>query len=889
MLNNEIKEYEFLFSIVMAIYNVEEYLEEAIESIINQTLDFRRHVQLILVNDGSPDNSESVCLKYKEMYPKNVRYISKENGGVSSARNEGLKYVEGKYVNFLDPDDKLSKDTLYNIFIFFEKNYYKTDIVSIPITFFEAREGPHNLNYKFSTSQVVNLLESFDYIQLSSASAFFKSSTLKLYRFNNSMNYAEDAELINKILLEKCTLGVLKEGEYYYRIRNDYSSAIQNGKNRKEWYTEYLNNLSLSLINYALTKLNYVPSFIQYLIMYDLTARFNVDNNIYNRILNEIEKKDFKRQLGVVLKYIDDQFILKQRDFNIHRKIFALRIKYGQKFKFEYIFSENNVEIYWNHKLLDSLKNQIGTISILEIKPESIYIEGMFGSLFNIKDLKLFASCQDNFYEVEFIQRKFHNIYSLDEIVKEYFGFKIEIPISIKAKKQTITFFISYKNNFIPIRMNFKRITSKLSEFTQSYHHSYQKIIYYYENSLIIEKSSVLKLVKKEYKFIKELISSNQVGAKKAVVARLIVLLRKNLAIKKPIWLFLDRNDKADDNAEYLFRYAIKQKDGVKKYYVIKKESEDYSRLKKIGPVVAYGSYKHKILHLLSKKVISSHAESWIDNPFFSLEKYYRDLFCFQFIFLQHGVIVADVSKYLNKFNRNFKFFATSSAEERNSILTCGYGFNEDEVKLTGLPRYDYLENRDKKQIIIMLTWRNAIVGNKNLATGTRGYSNLFKKSLYYEHLNSLINDERLISTAKQNGYKVIFVPHPEIRQQLNDFDKNDNVKIAPYNYSYQKLFNESSLLITDYSSVAFDFAYLKKPVIYYQFDESNYDDGYFDYNTMGFGDVYTDYESLINNVVKLIKEGCKMDEKYIDRVNSFFCFTDQNNCYRVYNEVKNK
>lgn len=115
-------EHKYLFSIVMAVYNVEQYLEEAIESVINQTLSFENHVQLILVNDGSPDNSEETCLKYKEMYPDNIVYIRKENGGVSSARNEGLKYVEGKYVNFLDSDDKLSLNALAEVFSFFELN-----------------------------------------------------------------------------------------------------------------------------------------------------------------------------------------------------------------------------------------------------------------------------------------------------------------------------------------------------------------------------------------------------------------------------------------------------------------------------------------------------------------------------------------------------------------------------------------------------------------------------------------------------------------------------------------------------------------------------------------------------------------------------------------------
>ena len=90
------EEYKYKFSVVIPIYNVEKYLEETIESIINQSIGFEENIQIILVNDGSPDNSEEICLKYKEMYPDNILYKKKENGGVSSARNTGLKKVSGE-------------------------------------------------------------------------------------------------------------------------------------------------------------------------------------------------------------------------------------------------------------------------------------------------------------------------------------------------------------------------------------------------------------------------------------------------------------------------------------------------------------------------------------------------------------------------------------------------------------------------------------------------------------------------------------------------------------------------------------------------------------------------------------------------------------------------
>ena len=97
---------DFLFSVIMPIYNVEEFLDESITSVINQTVGFKDNIQIILVNDGSPDNSEEICLKYRALYPDNIIYIKQKNAGVSAARNTGVKYATGKYINFFDSDDK---------------------------------------------------------------------------------------------------------------------------------------------------------------------------------------------------------------------------------------------------------------------------------------------------------------------------------------------------------------------------------------------------------------------------------------------------------------------------------------------------------------------------------------------------------------------------------------------------------------------------------------------------------------------------------------------------------------------------------------------------------------------------------------------------------------
>ncbi len=111
---------DFKFSIITAIYNSERYLEESIESVISQDIGFEDNVQLILVDDGSTDKSRDIAIGYGNKYPNNILVLTNENEGVASARNLGLKHVEGKHVNFMDSDDKLSPNTLTAVEEFFK-------------------------------------------------------------------------------------------------------------------------------------------------------------------------------------------------------------------------------------------------------------------------------------------------------------------------------------------------------------------------------------------------------------------------------------------------------------------------------------------------------------------------------------------------------------------------------------------------------------------------------------------------------------------------------------------------------------------------------------------------------------------------------------------------
>nr|WGD94903.1 glycosyltransferase family 2 protein [Bacillus subtilis] len=411
----------FFFSIIMAIYNVEEFLDEAITSIIDQALDFEHHIQLILVNDGSVDASGEICLKYKEAYPENIVFIDKENGGASSARNEGLKYAKGKYINFLDPDDTLSPSTLLKVYDFFEKNYSKVDVVSIPMMMFGKTSGPHLLNYKFDKTRLVHILKEHTGIQLSAPSSFVKKEAVKNHFFNEDMAYAEDSEWLTKIIMKRQVYGIVSEGQYNYRRREDASSATQTGKNDKKWYVDYLKNFSRELINHSITTLGYVPRYIQYMIAYDLQWRINIEDR--TDVLTDKEVEEFFDLLERILAFIDDDIIFEQKSLNLHRKYFLIKLKYrNKKNVFKKIFLNRNVNLYFKEKLINSMRYEAITMELLSIEKGILTLEGNFGSLFDAAELEVKACVNDKIYHAEKIDRTVHNLYCLNKPVKESYG-----------------------------------------------------------------------------------------------------------------------------------------------------------------------------------------------------------------------------------------------------------------------------------------------------------------------------------------------------------------------------------------------------------------------------------------------------------------------------------
>ena len=359
---------------------------------------------------------------------------------------------------------------------------------------------------------------------------------------------------------------------------------------------------------------------------------------------------------------------------------------------------------------------------------------------------------------------------------------------------------------------------------------------------------------------------------------------------KKEIWIINDKQYNADDNGEYFFRFLKnKNPEGIKYYFSIKKDCLDYERLKTLGDILEFGSNKHLNIFLKANKVISSVAESWAYNPFGVDQIYIRDLLNFSFILIQSGFIENDLYKSFNRIYENLNFIIVSSNKEYKAILNEKYVTSKNKVLLTGLPKYDNLLKLQslihKERIILIIPnvikFINGFIGTKIYSNK---YSNSFNLNEYFNFYNNLINNNQLLQKMKKLGFVGFFCLNPYFSKHFVYFKQNQIFSVLE-KCNYQNLLLKSSLLVTDYSNYFFDFAYLKKPIIYTQFDyehSKKYSKIYFDYNINGFGPVCYNLECTINKIISNLENNCNMKKKYLRRINSFFKYTDGKNCDRL-------
>ncbi len=367
-------------------------------------------------------------------------------------------------------------------------------------------------------------------------------------------------------------------------------------------------------------------------------------------------------------------------------------------------------------------------------------------------------------------------------------------------------------------------------------------------------------------------------------------LKKKEISIK-PIWLFSERPIDARDNGVILFEYVRKNHPEIDAYYIISEsvnDTIDYKRVESIGNLIHYKTKEHKNIFMQANVLVCAHfrgnIEPWRERVMKFLYKGYYDK---KFVFLQHGVIYNDLSHYIKKEVSNFDLFITGAEPEYEHLLET-VGYSEKQIKYIGLARHDLLHDiKTKKQILVMPTWRRYIA-----CDSINNRDKIFKKTTYFKYYQEFINSERLDKFLIDNDLELVFYLHAEMQKYLHNFSTGSKKIILAdkSKYDVQNLLKESKVLITDYSSVMFDFAYMKKPIINYTFDRDDFykhlKPGYFSVEKDGFGQVTKDLGGVLDELDKIVKNSFNLSEKYKNRVEKFFVLHDTNNRRRNVKEI---
>ncbi|MCC6197884.1 MAG: CDP-glycerol glycerophosphotransferase family protein, partial [Burkholderiales bacterium] len=342
-------------------------------------------------------------------------------------------------------------------------------------------------------------------------------------------------------------------------------------------------------------------------------------------------------------------------------------------------------------------------------------------------------------------------------------------------------------------------------------------------------------------------------------------------------WVFIDREDDADDNAEHMYRWVRAHHPEVNAWFLLTRNSWHWDRLAREGFRLVTPGLRRKLLLLNSEHVVSSHAEH-MDGGF--ARTYYGDMMNWRYSFLQHGVIKDDVSHWLSR--KPFDLFITTSPAEHESIVGDGtpYTYTDREMRRTGLPRHDRLlalahaaGPADVATILIMPTWRGSLVDSR--ASGTGDPLAAFAQSQYARRWRSVLRSPDLHELAGQHGKRIVFMPHPNAVPFIDAFAPPSHVEVlTAAGGAVQQAFAATQAFVTDYTSVAFSMAFLRRAVFYYQFDREefyggshNWREGYFDYDRDGFGPVAFGEAELIGNLRRFLAQGARVHPLYLDRM----------------------
>ncbi len=874
--------FKYKVSVIIPVYNAEEYLEECLDSIVEQTV-CKEDIEVLLINDGSVDGSGEICERYVKEYPY-MKHFYKENTGVSATRNMGIRLSQGKYMLFLDSDDKYTKNSVEEIVNFFDGVYDEVDLVTCFIQpYKDGKMLKTHSRYEsdLKTSGVYDLEKNPYVIQTTMNICVKNLGKENNVYFNEQMKRQEDQEYINRVLERKFKLGYCSKATYLYN-RNNESSSVAN-----HFYAYYLFEDTMKYFEELFARYEGdVPKYIQAIFFHDLrwklTSRilypFHYDDEKFEEAVNRIK---------ALLARVDVSTIVKNPSINKKHIHYWLRMKpninpvaFVTKDKIRVMVDGYTVET--------STKTSVRLVKFEQTNEGKFRLRGVIESaIYNYIDEV------PELYVVENSRTE----KKLELFPSRYGYVATNIPTN---KAYAFDYLIDpEKVKSFSLRCVVEGITHdvKMNFMGQAVFKHKDRIYSFARNNFIISYNSDTvhfeKKTKEEiYDFEKSQVLAH---IKNSIIAEL-----KNNAIdyryNHRVWLYFDSNTVDKDNGYYQFINDFGKNDGIDRYYVYGKPLEEIEHLfteEQKEYLVEFGSSLHKLLYLSSEIIVTSFfgRESISPFPTEGEEFDYYDIEHFRIIYMQHGVLHANyVIKYSAENARCDKVVVSTNFEIEN--LTSKYAYRDEDLIKCGMPRYEHIDRnaKAKNRVLMAPSWRSYFAKN---VTPTTYHINSggFCSTDYYLNFQKFLNDERLIRTLEEKDIYLDVKMHPIINGIVSDLfvTKSDRI-----NFVSEIKLEDYKLFITDFSSFVFDYAYLGRPIMYFVPDYDQFRSGMNLYRELdlpfeeAFGPLSTDSDTAVEDFIGICNRDFVAEDIYQERMDNFY-LPMENCCEGIYNYIYNE
>ncbi|MDV9197697.1 bifunctional glycosyltransferase/CDP-glycerol:glycerophosphate glycerophosphotransferase [Streptomyces sp. Wh19] len=903
-------------AVVVPCYNVAEYLDDCLGSIAAQ--EGFAATQVILVDDGATDETPRILDDFAQRYA-NVTVVHQTNGGLGNARNNGLDRVTAPYVTFLDSDDILGERALSHMLQAAWRDGSEL-VVGDLVNFPDRPYGPWKQYFGRGDRRIDDFASVPDLIFSGSAcNKLFSTQLLRRLgvRFGEGVHF-EDSWVTLPSMLRANAISLVDRPVYYYRGRPDGSSIMDSLWSKPANYRDHL-RLNHFLLDYTATE----RADIRHMFQRYATRTYKGFLCNARNVMGRTQLAEMFPDICRHYTRIPDEVILEYAT-NPAQQLDHYAAKSGN---FE-LFCDPEPALENAPLVLEidddgfhrTFPGGTGDTRTARVNDPNVVVESVRtrGDVLVVEGCLAFPGMDidgpiDN--PLEFVHQTAHAkiVVPLRQVARRdlwntrngrdlYAGWYAEIPVAdltrggfgvgdFRLRVHRVD--RSRQRNVI---MKARLPLHRLKGPGRIAGHPYMLTIGGGDalHLRLVDRKPVARAKHALWRTAREIriLKTRNPGWR----MRLAYWLTYPFLDSREIWLIGERSDTAQDNSYHFFKWMRTHRKRRKAYYVIDGNSPDYRKVAPYGRVIKLGSFKHRMYLLHATKLIGSY-----DSESYLVPEGYRkvlflhrfgELLKYQRVFLQHGIIYNDVTSGVDQRITGYDMIVTTGRQERAYLANeAGFG---DRAVLAGLPRFDALrrEPGERPRILLMPTWRQWIV-TASYKKSAGPAKTAFTQSEYFRFYRSLLSDRRLAAALEHFGVDLEFFPHYEIRPYLHNFRiDSPAIEVAdPGTRNVQEAMKECSLMVTDYSSVFFDVAYMGIPLVHVPFDEEDfygrhYKRGYFDLTEHGFGPVCHTVDQAVDEIIASMARGFTVESPYQERAEEFFAHRGEGNCERVYEAI---